>query len=397
MNALAQIETAVTGGETQAMRLRHDRFSIPLAPAGPLRFYRDYLMVPHSRGELLRSKLARAVPGERSWTGETEFPVVLLSDALQREGLTEGPIEAITLGDYAHSARGKGIAFLFEGAATRPRIIAKISRDPAHARQLDHELQVLGDLHGRLADDLRAAIPAPIARITAGSIGVCCQAALGGRAMYVETRTSLAPARLIDRHFALAGDWLARFQLASPNGAVPLGQSGAIAALKQLRGSALPLSAGARGYIADLLRQTEAMAGLPLPLAACHGDFWARNLLVDGPQLGVIDWDGYRASSLVFEDLFHFVVSYGQGFAWNLGRWAEPVAAFRATFARSGPMEYAVKTALRTHSSRHSVPPEALGVLFPAFLAERALTRGEFWPRLFEEFAGMDRCACFGS
>lgn len=397
MNALAQIEPAVPGGEKQALRLRHDRFSIPLEPAGPLRFYRDCLMVPHSRGELLRSKLARTVPGERSWTGETGFPLALLGDALHRDGLAEGPIEAITLGDYAHSARGKVIAFLFEGAATRPRIIAKISRDPAHARRLDQELQALGDLRTRLEDDLRAAIPAPIARVTAGPINVYCQAALGGRAMYVETRGSLAPARLIDRHFALAGDWLARFQLATLNGSVTLGESGAIDALKQLQGSALPLSAGTRGYIADLLRQADAMAGLSLRLAACHGDFWARNLLVDGSQLGVIDWDGYRASALTFEDLFHFVISYGQGFAWNLGRWADPVAAFRATFARSGPMEHAINTALRTHSSRHSVPPEALGVLFPAFLAKRALARGESWSRLFEEFAGMDRCVCFGS
>lgn len=382
--------------------IRHDRFLIPLAPPALLRFYLDHLLVPHSRGELLRSGLARTIgPVAALLDGQScdqaaEFPLAELAALLRREGVLHGKISAITLGDYENSARKKSVAFLFEGREPRPRLIAKLSSDPAHSHNLEHEYRALGLLRDRLGDAQRETVPAPMTKGSARGTAVFCQQVLPGTAMYVQTRSSWLPRRLVQRHFGLAGDWLTQFQQATRSGEIRLGESGSAEALAALQQVA-SLAPQAADFITAAIRRTEALADVRLPVVAVHGDFWTRNLLVSGAQLGVIDWENYREQGLPFDDLFHFITSYGQSFPWQLGRWSDPVRAFRATFAAPGWMSRFVQQAVRRHCLHSGMSPLLPAALFPAFLARRALEHGGIWLSLFDEFSRMDPCACFGS
>lgn len=395
-------ETRQANAASAAACIRHDRFVIPLAPPAPLQFYLNHLLVPHSRNELVRSGLLRAIgplaglPNVQSCDQDAVFPLAEVAALLRREGVLHGELTAITLGDYANSARKKGVAFLFEGREPRPHLIAKLSSDPAHAQNLEHEHQTLGRLRERLGDALRETVPAPLAKGSARRTAVFCQQALPGTAMYVQTRNSWSPRRLVQRHFSLAGDWLTQFQLAARSGEIRLGESGsadALAALQQIAS----LSPQANDFITAAIRRTESLADERLPVVAVHGDFWTRNLLLSGAQLGVIDWENYREQGLPFDDLFHFITSYGQSFPWQLGRWADPAHAFQTTFAAQGWMSRFAERAVRGHCVRGGMSPLLPAALFPAFLARRALEHGGIWLSLFDEYSRMDPCACFGS
>jgi hypothetical protein len=47
--------------------------------------------------------------------------------------------------------------------------------------------------------------------------------------------------------------------------------------------------------------------GKPLPAAARHGDFTARNILIDGERIGVVDFENFVERDTIYEDLGKFV------------------------------------------------------------------------------------------
>lgn len=47
--------------------------------------------------------------------------------------------------------------------------------------------------------------------------------------------------------------------------------------------------------------------GKPLPAAARHGDFTARNILIDGERIGVVDFENFVERDTIYEDLGNFV------------------------------------------------------------------------------------------
>ncbi|HEX8148584.1 MAG TPA: hypothetical protein VF591_15495 [Pyrinomonadaceae bacterium] len=430
----------------------HDRFKIPLEHPSALRFYLHNLFVPHSRREMLWGTLARvsapagraALPllgvkaagrlkGERAGEGVGAeaheaggaAPDVLterLAARLREAGVSLArEVSAITLDDYRHSAREKVVVFLFERGAQLPRLVAKASRNPAHRAALAQEHATLEALRARLGEGLTRTLPEPLAAVEDGGLAAFAEAYVPGRSVYFEMRNGWLPRRRAAEHFRLALAWLAEFQKETRAGEASLaGEVLAENVVKPLRAyqRACSPSAEERTFIAGVLRRAEGLRGERFPLVARQGDFWARNLLVCGGRLCVLDWEHYAERAAPFEDLFLFATSYALSYPWRLGRWAEPAAALRAAFKGTGWMARLVRRSLLGHCAGLGVRPALLEVFFPAFLAARAAeekgrggggkgarrkSRADSaegsgtWGSLFQEYARTGGAACFGS
>ncbi|PYV78128.1 MAG: hypothetical protein DMG97_00075 [Acidobacteria bacterium] len=54
-------------------------------------------------------------------------------------------------------------------------------------------------------------------------------------------------------------------------------------------------------------RGSRLVDGQPIPAAARHGDFTARNILIDGDRIGVVDFENFAERDTIYEDVSKFV------------------------------------------------------------------------------------------
>jgi aminoglycoside phosphotransferase (APT) family kinase protein len=185
----------------------------------------------------------------------------------------------------------------------------------------------------------------------------------------------LYPGRRVGTHLRAAGLWLARFHQATRHPARrfrfgPEDRS-------RVRRMAETTGQGVPAWHREL---SELLDHDPLPLAAGHGDFWARNLLLAGrrggtaPELpaGVVDWEHFRSAAPPFEDLFHFAVTYGANYPWRRYRRLPFREAFRHTFFRENRLALAVRRYVRGYGRRTGSSPRLLDRLFRLYVARRA-------------------------
>ncbi|HKG12118.1 MAG TPA: hypothetical protein VKB12_02225, partial [Pyrinomonadaceae bacterium] len=303
-----------------------------------------------------------------------------LKECLSGAGVAfDGEPAVITLDDYQHSERRKRVLFIFGRGAKVPCAVLKASSDPEHRESLEHEFGVMRSLRERLGPELAATVPEPLALFDDHGVSVFAESYLGGRSMYFEMRNDLFPRRRAREHFRLARRWLVEFQKATAAGEARLGDEAlgefVTGPLREYRRLCARTQAE-REWAARVAKLALELKGERVPLAGRQGDFWARNLLVKGDSLGVVDWEGFRERSTPFYDLFLFAASYGLTYPWKLGRWAEPSAAFRATFREGGWLSDVVRQYLRAYCDSAGVSPKLLELFFYAFLAERALGEG---------------------
>ncbi|MGH9535729.1 MAG: phosphotransferase [Terriglobales bacterium] len=90
-----------------------------------------------------------------------------------------------------------------------------------------------------------------------------------------------------------ASAWIALLQALVPaqERATVQGLAAELVAVRRQQPDAWPLEP-----LLETLQADCALAG-PLPATACHGDFWAGNLLVTGARLHVMDWNGFTLGS----------------------------------------------------------------------------------------------------
>lgn len=423
----------------------HDRFRIPLTHPAALDFYLNELLVPHSRKEMIWAAAARAP----AFAGRAALPALGLRYTQEGSGrapaddadirricallrdtgvMPDAEPSFISLADYGHSERGKVVVFVLDPRADKPRLVIKMSSQAEHVVALEREHATLCSLRERLGEGLLDTLPLPLTVVREGQETAFVQAYMPGRSMYLELRNSFAPRALVERHFRLARDWLIAFQQATRAGETRLGEfpseSGMAGLFADYRRIASP-SAPEEEYIGRICRKARELENEPLPVVASQGDFWARNLILQGSRLGVIDWESYGERASPFADLFLFTTSYGLSYPWQLGRWAEPSAAFRSTYASNGWMARIVSRHLREFCARSRISSKLLEVCFAAFAAQRAIeektqhvssshihekqgarvtgaaqndvsTKGQMWRRLFQECALMAGNACFG-
>ncbi|HSD25723.1 MAG TPA: aminoglycoside phosphotransferase family protein [Vicinamibacteria bacterium] len=261
------------------------------------------------------------------------------------------------------------VVLVFPSDRAQPAAVLKLRRvTTAPRRSLSAEAGFLERLAERLPEPLRASVPRVLAFRTLGEGEALLISALPGRPAYFEMHASLRPLRRAATHLDAGARWLAAFHQATRRGRA-FDAAAAEPAVREAAAEAEALAGGppdCRWF--DELR--ERLDRRPLPLAASHGDFWARNVLLDGAGhvTGVVDWEHAFDPAPPFEDLFHFALTYGSNALWSRYRRGTPADSFRWTFLEETPVSRGVRAGLRSYCSGTGLPPEQLAGLFRLYL-----------------------------
>jgi hypothetical protein len=228
-----------------------------------------------------------------------------------------------------------GLLLLFDDSA-QPRAALKV-RPAGGALWREHE--TLTELHARLPHPLARAVPRPIGYREEDGWEALLLPWHRGHSPYVEMQRLLRPGRRAGVHLQAAARWLAEFHAATREPVEPRHDADA-------------------------------------PIAFGHGDYWARNLLLQGDTVSaVLDWERSGPGRPVTEDLFHFALTYALNFRWFAAGRAAPDEAFRRGFLERGSVSAEIGSFLRSYGMAMRLPPRLLGELFErqlATLQERA-------------------------
>jgi hypothetical protein len=288
---------------------RSGRYLVSLDSPAAVTYFRDSLYVAYSPAGRLLSR----VPRVRGTRVEAPPEVTEFFDTLG-----EPPVPSILLLDYAKSNRAQTIAFLFRDDAPQPSEIVKVR----HGSSLRAEAAVYERLQVMLPPELRATVPRLLDYREDDGAEVLKLSTVPGRSAYVDMQNRLAPSRFVDTHFDAAASWLAKFHDAT---------------------------------------------------AATHGDFWARNLLIDeSGRAGVVDWELFTTEEPPGRDLFHFPLTYGLSYPWTRYRRLPTEQAFAKTFLESNRLSRAVRRYLQTYAVARGMAWTTMAPQFRSFLAAQA-------------------------
>lgn len=389
---------AASGGAVSAGGARLGvlgRFLVPVDRRRVVRwFFRD-LFVPHGRRErLLRRavgvagrlplplapafrdrRAADEIAGDDAARAEALAAVEWMVGGPGRPLLAEGGLTStpswLAAADYAGTGRRRTLAFLFAPGSDRPAAMAKVRPGDATGEPLASEREAIDRVRAELPADLAATVPAVLAWGRAAGREGLLLAALPGRSVWADLHATAFPARRASRHLAAAANWLAAFHAATRRDQV----------------FRLPawdeLAAGEPEPPPWYRRLAERLERRPLPLAAGHGDFWPRNVLIEGGEVtAVVDWEAARPAAAPFADLFAFAWSYGIDGPWRRGRPLPAAEAFRRAFLDDNPLSRAVAAYLARYGAALALDGETASDLFRLWLRTRQADDpegGETW------------------
>jgi aminoglycoside phosphotransferase len=364
------------------------RFVVPLEPRGVAAWFFGDLFVPHDRRERLVRAIARravasgfavaaafprraplaVLAGNARWAEAVAAASWLLGGGgrpLLDEAGIGGLVDTLLVADYAGSPRRRTLVFVFAERSARPVAMVKVRSLAGAGAPLAGEQEAIERLRRVLPGDLAATVPAVLGWRADDEWEALLLAALPGRSIWADLHAAWRPGRRAPRHLTAAAGWLARFH----------------AATRREEAFRLPPweeVAGDEPHPPPWLdRLAERLARRPLPLAAGHGDYWARNVLLAGGGVSaVVDWEAARPAAPPFHDLFAFAWSYGMGFPWGGGAPA-PREAFRRAFLDDNRVSRAIAASLGRYGAAGGLDAETLEDLFRLWLRTRPAGRPE--------------------
>lgn len=295
---------------------RSGRYLVPLDSKAAVKYFTNGLRVSHSRSGRLFSSLPRFESKEDDLPEEVSSLFATIGEPV---------VPAILLRDYADAGRGRTIAFLFRHESPLPSAIVKVRSLPSGGTSLRAEADAHERLQSALPPKLRTTVPEVLRFSSQKDAEVLTLSTVAGRSAFLDVQNTLRPSRFVDLHFDAAGAWLAAFHDAAAD--------------------------------------------------ASHGDFWARNLLIDeAGRAGVVDWELFSRNASPLFDLFHFPLTYGLNWPWTRYQQLPPEPAFAKTFLASNRVSQAVRRYLRTYAAARGLTMTELHEAFRMFLAGKLTT-----------------------
>ena len=238
---------------------------------------------------------------------------------------------------------------LFRAGSGRPEWILKFARVAGYSERFDNDergLRLARDAGGLVAEHA----PKLVGRFEVGGIHASLETAAAGRRMRDVLRTPGGRAgklRLIDR----IGSWILELGRATRTAS-----EAATAERRRLANEVVPrwTDFGVRADIVDRLP--------PLAAVSQHNDLGTWNVVADGGEFVVVDWENVREGALPLWDLLYFL---GDAFVLLDGavspeQLPERMARLFAGEAPSSPLLFAW---VRRAVEAAAVPPEAVGAL----------------------------------
>lgn len=401
-----------------------DRFLVPATDRQMITYFLDHLFNPHNRREQIWRFLFKAIvrlegrkhlfpfswrlrisPDEReSETASVTkkpapkdlivrnrmeylgFMISMVSD-VSENGLTFRfqnnpikdlePLRWMSFFDYQKISRNRIILFLFPEGHKKPVAVLKLRHIKTYGRELAFERDALEYMATSMPYELKISVPCVINYGIYSETEALLMSWLPGYSMeHVLTRRP-AKQRCIIKHFQNAAQWLVRFHKATrkngcffepdyrdlPVSAEQLNQAG--------------LKKDTIQFWIDKINML--CVQRRLSLAASHGDFWARNLLMSGAGKkgngstlsGVVDWERFSEKAPPFEDLFYFPLTYCFNYHWSPYQRRSPEEAFRLGFLKETPISRAVCQYFKSYCEQTVLSHKLLEPLFRFFLLDR--------------------------
>lgn len=215
-------------------------------------------------------------------------------------------------------AWGRITLLAFESGRSAPSIVVKVSRHAAFDEATRHEHDVLVDLRSRVAEATRLTLPEPLALIEVGRRPAVVQDGAPGASALARMNRARPRGDEELRDLERTTDWLISLHSQTTRSRVAPGSRGWEQHVEQ------PLARfvdafGARDAVARLfgrMRDHTTALGAELPIAVRHMDLGPWNVLIDGDDIRVIDWevarDGPAMTDLVYASLHWSFEAYRQ-------------------------------------------------------------------------------------
>ena len=265
----------------------------------------------------------------------------------------------------------KGCVFVFAEPQTEPVCVVKIARTPHCNPILEHEYSALAQVRDCVSGHLADTLPCPLHTGWLDGHFVALETFLPGRTMTAiisgSGAKSVAPA---GRCLRLGAQWLAALHRQSARTRPPLSGRNADGCAVDLIEDLARNCTWSQRELSFLSRLQELGRGLgsaSVPLVFSHGDFEPGNLLLNGDQLIVTDWQFAEADGLPLLDLLNLVLRYcfmADGLEGISDEWIAYREAFRKTLLSESWLTIAAAPVIREY-----LEALRLEVSVPFFLA----------------------------
>lgn len=265
-------------------------------------------------------------------------------------------------------------ALVFAPGGTGPALVAKAGSGDGAAR-IRAEAENLERLSGASDARFRSQVPHRLALADQDGIVILLESVARGRPL-------VPPVELAVLHplLAAATGWLLRFHAETGSVRAPLtGDDAERLLLAPLSGYLARFSPEARER--DLLERMRAMArrlvGRPFPLVVQHDDFCLQNLLWDGTDVEVIDWEAAFVPRLPAFDLFHLLACAGTALVPGDDGEDDAYAAYEQVFFAATAIAGIAREQLERYAAGLGLTSDEMRLLFTVHWATYALEKAE--------------------
>ncbi|HHX40684.1 MAG TPA: methyltransferase domain-containing protein [Armatimonadetes bacterium] len=352
-------------------------------PGMAVRAFARYCLEPKSASRRAMRRLAGALPVPNAvrlaapghWrlvTGDGPCCPAVLADP----GLPGGEWGIVAARSRPYQgARAHFIAI--DPTTARPRFLVKVARDAGASGVIDREFRMLTTLREALTSEMRATIPEALARFTVHGHPASAQSYLEGRhlaALLAETPRRHRPEAAADL-LGHATIWLSRFHRETARD-VTLTRDLLDELLLSDLARVLETCAftdQARSLLASLKEDALRLVGQRIPLVCEHRDFWAKNILMDGTTIRVVDWDLAASDRLPLGDLFELIHSLAFILTGDQEKLERTGDMLTMAYGGHGTFSRAVRLSLDAYCARLRIPREWGRVLLPLLMLRKAV------------------------
>jgi hypothetical protein len=258
----------------------------------------------------------------------------------------------------------------FPADAREPRVVTKVPKSEAFVERTRHEQLMMVDLRAQLGNDLVAALPQPLGLASWGCVSSSRESVVPGVSLATRCRFGRFHAANARLDLRVASDWLARFQVATMDGACDVAANVDALFERYLDRFGDPGS-GMIGQVRSLAATLP-----PIPSVIRHPDFNVWNLLRDGDRIHVIDWEG-AAPGPPLCDLVQFAVHWHECVTRRrpLMPDQEGLRALLVERSQASAADAAVAEVFSRYMCRLAIPDQWFEVLAVTTWVERALRR----------------------
>jgi hypothetical protein len=279
--------------------------------------------------------------------------------------------------------QGTGVSklccYIFYGDEVTPRWIAKMARTPRENWVLDREYELIQLLRREGSDFVRTTIPEPLLTTCIAGHFVAIESYFCGRPMTVfPVEAGIHQDGKSFGYLDQSVDWLIQSQRETifQNRCLTEQEISffLLSPIRQLKSTA-HLMDEEEAYLNELMGSLVELAKKPLPLVFSHGDLRPGNILINGNELLIIDWEFGAPVSLPLMDLFSLLArTYAR--CKDLeeidGYLEEYLDAFEAVFFRDGQFAKISQKCIAHISKAFEIDVEWLEGLFALFLVNEA-------------------------